>query len=78
MVGADFGIVIGIVICVLFSGYFSASETAFTTLNRFRMKTEAESGDSRAALTLAVPAKANIDKASIPLISLFIVHIPLS
>ncbi len=54
MVGADFGIVIGIVICVLFSGYFSASETAFTTLNRIRMKTAAESGDSRAALTLAV------------------------
>ncbi|WP_411655536.1 CNNM domain-containing protein [Anaeromassilibacillus sp. SJQ-1] len=52
MVGADFGIVIGIVICVLFSGYFSAWETAFTTLNRIRMKTAAESGREYAVLRL--------------------------
>ncbi len=41
MLGADFGIIVGIIICVMFSAFFSASETAFTTLNRIRLKTEA-------------------------------------
>lgn len=54
MEGADIGYLIGIFICVLFSGYFSASETAFTTLNRIRMKTAADAGDSRSALTLSL------------------------
>ena len=60
MLGADFGIIVGIIICVMFSAFFSASETAFTTLNRIRLKTEAEAGDSRAALVLSIAE--NYDK----------------
>ena len=54
------GYVIGILICVVFSGFFSASETAFTTVNRIRLKTLAENGDSGAALVLKVSE--NYDK----------------
>lgn len=48
------GYSIGILLCVMCSAFFSASETAFTTLNRIRMKTEAEAGDARAALALKI------------------------
>ena len=48
------GYLIGILICIVFSGFFSASETAFTTINRICMKTQAENGDARAALILRV------------------------
>ena len=41
-----------IVVLVLLSAYFSATETAFTSLNRVRLKTRAESGDVRAARAL--------------------------
>ncbi len=37
---------------VLMSGYFSATETAFSTFNRIRMKNAAENGNKRAALVL--------------------------
>lgn len=54
------GYLIGILICVVFSGYFSASETAFTTINRIRLKTLAEDGDTGAKLVLKVSE--NYDK----------------
>ena len=41
-----------IVICVIFSAYFSATETAFSTMNHTRMKMMADKGNSRAALAL--------------------------
>ena len=41
-----------IVLCILFSGYFSATETAFSSLNRIRIKNMAEKGDKRAKLVL--------------------------
>lgn len=41
-----------IVFCIIGSAYFSASETAFSTMNRIRMKNLADSGDSRAAVAL--------------------------
>ena len=37
---------------VAMSGYFSATETAFTSLNRIRLKNKADNGDRRAARTL--------------------------
>ena len=43
-----------IVACVFFSAYFSATETAFSTFNRIRIKTLAEKGDKRAALALRI------------------------
>lgn len=41
-----------IIFCVLMSGYFSATETAFNTFNRIRLKNQAERGDKKAALAI--------------------------
>lgn len=41
-----------IVVCIMMSAYFSATETAFTSMNRIRIKNMAEKGDKRAALVL--------------------------
>lgn len=43
---------IAIVVLVIFSAYFSATETAFTSLNRARMKNLASDGDRRAKRVL--------------------------
>ncbi len=43
---------IAMVILVAFSGFFSASETAFTSLNQIRVKLLAEDGSKRAKLVL--------------------------
>ena len=48
------GMTVAIVILVMCSAYFSATETAFTSLNTIRMKTWADNGDKRAARALAV------------------------
>ena len=45
-----------LVALVALSAYFSATETAFTSLNRIRLKTRADDGDKRAARTLALAA----------------------
>jgi len=53
--GSDsIGMLIAIVILVAMSAYFSATETAFTSLNRIRLKSRADNGDQRAARTLAL------------------------
>ncbi len=39
-----------IIFCVIMSAYFSATETAFSSLNKIRIKTLAEDGNKRAAL----------------------------
>ncbi|MBE5037113.1 HlyC/CorC family transporter [Subdoligranulum sp. DSM 109015] len=41
-----------IVACVVMSAYFSATETAFSSINRIRIKNMAEKGDKRAQLVL--------------------------
>ena len=41
-----------LVLRVVMSGYFSATETAFTSLNRIRMKNRADNGSRRAVKTL--------------------------
>ena len=46
-----------IVFCIIMSAYFSATETAFTTFNRIRMKNTAEKGNKRAALVLKLADK---------------------
>lgn len=43
-----------LVILVAFSAFFSASETAFSSLNQIRLKSRAESGDKAAARVLAM------------------------
>lgn len=46
------GSFIVILICVVMSAYFSATETAFSSLNRIRIKNMAEKGNKKAALVL--------------------------
>ena len=43
---------LGMVICIILSGYFSATETAFSSLNKTRIKYMAEKGNKRAKQTL--------------------------
>lgn len=44
------GLIIALVILVILSAYFSATETAFSSLNRIRLKNLAEGGNKRARL----------------------------
>lgn len=43
-----------IVVCVIFSAYFSATETAFMSLNKTKLKTMVEKGNKKAERTLKV------------------------
>ena len=43
---------VAIILLVCMSAYFSATETAFSSLNRIRLKSWAEDGNQRAALAL--------------------------
>lgn len=52
MDGDHISSIIAIVIFVILSGYFSATETAFSSLNRVRLKNLAKNGNRRAALVL--------------------------
>lgn len=45
-------LIIIVLFCVIMSGYFSATETAFTTINKLRVKTKADDGNKRAKLVL--------------------------
>jgi len=54
MDSTSIGMIVALVILVALSAYFSATETAFTSLNRIRLKTKAEDGNERAAKTLAM------------------------
>lgn len=49
--------IIIIAICIIMSMYFSATETAFSCLNRIRIKNKAENGNKRAALVLKLVDK---------------------
>ena len=49
---SSIGMLIALVILIAMSAYFSATETAFTSLNRIRMKNKADNGSVRAAKTL--------------------------
>ncbi len=51
---------VGIIICLAFSAFFSASETAFTSFNKTKMKTLATEGNKRASLVLKL--ESNYDK----------------
>ncbi|MBQ2255329.1 MAG: DUF21 domain-containing protein, partial [Clostridia bacterium] len=49
-----FLLVIVFVALVSCSGYFSASESAFTTLNKIRIKSQADDGDRKAKRALYI------------------------
>ncbi len=53
MDGSDsIGIILVMVVLIILSAYFSATETAFSSINRIRMKNMAENGNKRASLVL--------------------------
>ena len=41
-----------ILVCLVMSAYFSATETAFSSLNRIRIKNMADKGNKRAELVM--------------------------
>ena len=53
----NIGTFIAMIACLLFSGFFSATETAFTSFNKIRMKTIAQDGNKRASLVLKLEEK---------------------
>ena len=48
---------VALVVLVALSAFFSASETAFSSLNQIRLKSRAEDGDNSAARVLAMAEK---------------------
>ena len=46
-----------VIVCILLSGYFSATETAFTAINKIRLKAKAEDGDKGAKRVLKLADK---------------------
>ncbi|MBQ4150821.1 MAG: HlyC/CorC family transporter [Clostridia bacterium] len=49
--------IIAMLVCLILSAYFSATETAFSSLNKTRIKVLAEDGNKRAKLALALSEK---------------------
>ncbi len=52
--------ILPMVVCIVLSAYFSATETAFSSLNKTRLKTMVEKGNKRAELALSLAE--NYDK----------------
>jgi putative hemolysin len=50
-------IIVALVILIVLSAFFSASETAFSSLNEIRLKSRADAGDAQAARVLALSQK---------------------
>ena len=50
----DLPYIVIIVICIIFSAFFSASETAYTSVNKIKLKTQADDGDKKAKAVLKV------------------------
>jgi len=48
------GIIVALVVLVVLSAYFSATETAFSSLNRIRMKNASNAGNKKAKLVLHI------------------------
>ena len=50
-------LILSLILLVLFSAFFSASETAYTSLNRVRVKSLANAGNRRAEKVLSLAEK---------------------
>ncbi|WP_405382484.1 HlyC/CorC family transporter [Phascolarctobacterium sp.] len=46
--------ILAIIVCVVMSAFFSAAETAYSSLNKTRLKVLADAGDQKAALALSL------------------------
>ena len=53
----NIGLLIAMLVCLIFSGFFSATETAFTSFNKIRMKNSAQDGNKRASLVIKLEEK---------------------
>ena len=47
-------LLVALIVLIAFSAFFSASETAFSSLNQIRLISRAEEGDTSAARVLAM------------------------
>lgn len=54
MDSSSIGMIVALVLLLCASAYFSATETAFSSLNKIRLRNKAEDGNRRAAATLAL------------------------
>ena len=54
MDSSSLSMTIAIILLICMSAYFSATETAFSSMNRIRLKTWADDGNKRAAMVLAM------------------------
>ena len=54
MDGGSLPLYLALVAFILFSGYFAASETAFASMNRIRVKTQADDGNKKAKRALKI------------------------
>lgn len=54
MDSSSIGIIVALVLLLCASAYFSATETAFSSLNKIRLRNKAEDGSRRAASALAL------------------------
>lgn len=54
---SNIGLFIIMLICLICSGFFSATETAFTSFNKIRMKNSAQDGNKRASLVIKLEDK---------------------
>ncbi|MBR2935319.1 MAG: HlyC/CorC family transporter [Oscillospiraceae bacterium] len=54
MDSTSIGMIVALIVLIAMSAYFSATETAFTSLNRIRLKNKADDGNVRAAKALAL------------------------
>ena len=50
-------LLVALIVLIAFSAFFSASETAFSSLNQIRLKSRADEGDTSAARVLAMAEK---------------------
>lgn len=53
----NIGLFIAMLICLICSGFFSATETAFTSFNKIRMKNNAQDGNKKASLVIKLEEK---------------------
>ena len=55
--------IIGIAVLIIFSAYFSATETAFTSVNRIRIKNLANDGNKKARdVLMKAPSKVSAEQ----------------
>ena len=54
MDSSSIGMIVALVLLLFASAYFSATETAFSSLNKIRLRNKAEDGNRRAETTLAL------------------------